>query len=330
MEKVTPQCHTAQSREKRTERTMWKRIWTILREAAKEWVADNASRLAAALAFYTILSVAPLLVIATAIAGQVFGSSQSAADKLVTEVRGFVGDAGAEVVKTTLEHADRPKAGIVATIIGVVTLLFGASGVFGELQSAMNVVWNVKPKPGRGIWATIRDRFLSFGMVLVVGFLLLVSLVVTTALTALSDYLAGQLPGLPTLMHVANFVLSFVVVAVLFALIFKFLPDVRIAWRDVWLGAAVTAALFTVGKYLIGLYLGRAGVATPFGAAGSVVAFVVWVYYSGLILFFGAELTQVSAKHAGRQIVPTENAEPAGAAYAKQRSKSAKKKRSRR
>jgi len=300
---------------------MFKRIWTILREAAAEWVNDNATRLAAALAFYTILSVAPLLVIVTAAAGKIYGSSEVATEKLVNEVRGFVGDVGAEVVKTTLQHADRPKAGLVATVIGVVTLLFGASGVFGELQSAMNVVWNVKPKPGRGIWATIRDRFLSFGMVLVVGFLLLVSLVVTTALTALNEYLAGLVPGLPTLMHTANLVLSIAVVTVLFAMIFKVLPDVRIAWRDVWFGAAVTAALFTLGKYLIGLYLGRAGVATPFGAAGSVVAFVVWVYYSGLILFFGAELTQVTAKHAGRQIVPTENAEPAGAAYAKQRVK---------
>jgi membrane protein len=300
---------------------MFKRIWTILREAAAEWVNDNATRLAAALAFYTILSVAPLLVIVTAAAGKIYGSSEVATERLVNEVREFVGDAGAEVVKTTLEHADRPKAGLVATVIGVVTVLFGASGVFGELQSAMNFVWNVKPKAGRGIWATIRDRFLSFGMVLVVGFLLLVSLVITTALAAMNEYLAGLVPGLPTLMHVANLVLSFAVVTVLFAMIFKVLPDVRIAWRDVWLGAAVTAALFTLGKYLIGLYLGRAGVATPFGAAGSVVAFVVWVYYSGLILFFGAELTQVTAKHAGRQIVPTENAEPAGAAYAKQQVK---------
>jgi membrane protein len=147
-------------------------------------------------------------------------------------------------------------------------------------------------------------------MVLVVGFLLLVSLVVTTVLSAVGDYLAGQVPGLPTLIHVANFVLSFVVVTVLFALIFKFLPDARIAWRDVWVGAAVTALLFTVGKYLIGLYLGKSAPGSAFGAAGSVVAFVVWVYYSGLILFFGAELTKVIARHAGRQIVPTGNAQP--------------------
>jgi membrane protein len=289
---------------------MFKRIWTILKEAVSGWLDDNATRLAAALAFYTILSVAPLLVIVTAIAGLVFGQD-AASGKLVDEMRGFMGDAGADVVKTTIEHADRPKTGIFATVVGIVTLLIGASGVFGELQAAMNAVWNVQPKPGQGIWGTIRKRFLSFGMVLVVGFLLLVSLVITTAMSALGGYLSGLVPGLPTLMHIANFVLSFLVVAVLFALIFKFLPDAKIAWRDVWFGALVTAALFTIGKYLIGLYLGKTAPGSAFGAAGSVVAFVIWVYYSGLIVFFGAELTEVTARHAGRQIVPTANAEPA-------------------
>ena len=198
-----------------------------------------------------------------------------------------------------------------ATIIGIATLLFGASGVFGELQDALNTAWGVKPKSGRGIWGTIRDRFLSFSMVFVIGFLLLVSLVITTILEAFSGYLGGLVPGLPVLMQIANFVLSFVVISALFALIFKFLPDAKIAWRDVWFGAAITAGLFSIGKYLIGIYLGRGGVTTPFGAAGSLVAFIVWVYYSGLILFFGAELTKVTARHAGRQIQPSENAEPA-------------------
>jgi membrane protein len=289
---------------------MLMRVWAIVREAASGWMADNATRLAAALAFYTILSVAPLLVIVTAVAGLVF-DEDVASGKLVDEMRGLMGDAGAEVVQTTIEHADRPKAGLFATIVGIATLLFGASGVFGELQGALNAIWNVQPKAGRGIWGTIRHRFLSFGMVLVVGFLLLVTLVITTALSAAGGYLSGMVPGLPTLMHVLNFVLSFAVVTVLFALIFKFLPDARIAWRDVWFGAVVTAALFTLGKYLIGLYLGKAAPGSAFGAAGSVVAFVVWVYYSGLIVFFGAELTQVTARHAGRKIVPAENAVPA-------------------
>ena len=285
-------------------------IWTIIREAVSAWTEDNAPRLSAALAFYTILSIAPLLILITAIAGSVFGSD-AASRELQQQMRSFVGDAGADVFKTTVEHANRPKTGVLASIIGIGTLLFGASGVFGELQGAMNTVWNVKPKPGGGILKTIRTRFLSFGMVLVVGFLLLVSLVVTTALAALGKYFSGLDTGLPMLIHIGNFLLSFIVVTILFALIFKFLPDAKIAWRDVWFGALVTAALFTLGKYLIGLYLGKAGVATPFGAAGSVVAFVIWVYYSGLILFFGAELTEVKAKHSGRQIEPTENAIPA-------------------
>jgi membrane protein len=286
-------------------------VWTIVREAVSEWTDDNATRLSAALAFYTILSIAPLLVIVTAVVA--FASDdQVAKDQLEQQMRGLAGDAGAEVLKTTAESANKkPKTGTLATVIGVVTLLFGASGVFGELQGSLNAVWDVKPKAGRGIWGTIRTRFLSFGMVLVIGFLLLVSLAVTTALNSTGDYLREQVPGLPVLMHVLNFAISFLVVAVLFALIFKFLPDAKIAWRDVWFGALVTAGLFTLGKYLIGLYLGIAAPGSAFGAAGSVVAFVIWVYYSGLIVFFGAELTQVTAKHAGRQIEPAEGAEHA-------------------
>jgi len=293
-----------------------KETWTILKEAGEGWIEDKASRLAAALAFYTILSVAPMFLIAIAIAGAVFGE-EAATGALSDQLRGLVGDAGAEVARTAVEHADKPKAGTIATIIGVVTLLFGASGVFGELQGALNAVWNVKPKPDRGIWGTVRDRFLSFGMVLVVGFLLLVSLVLSTAMAAVGKYADGMAPGIPLLMQTGNFLLSFVVVACLFALIFKYLPDAKVAWRDVWFGALVTAVLFTLGKYAIGMYLGRSAPGTPFGAAGSLVAFVVWVYYSGLIVFFGAELTQVTAAHAGRKIEPTANAVPATPAEVK-------------
>lgn len=293
----------------------FKTLWAILRRAGREWVSDKAPRLAAALAFYTILSITPLFLIAVAIAGAVFGHD-AATGALNDQLRGLVGDAGAEVARTTLQNADRPKAGLVATVVGVVTLLFGASGVFGELQGALNDVWDVKPRPDRGIWNTVRDRFLSFGMVVVIGFLLLVSLVVTTALTAAAHYLDEVAPGVPLLMRAANFGISFAVITVLFALVFKYLPDARIEWRDVWVGALATTALFTVGKYLIGLYLGRAGVGTPFGAAGSLVAFVVWVYYSALIVFFGAELTQATAAESGRTIEPTPNAVPAGAAGA--------------
>jgi len=188
--------------------------------------------------------------------------------------------------------------------------------VFGELKDALNAIWNIRVKPGRGLWGTVRDRFLSFGMVLIIGFLLLVSLVISAALSAFAASLQQLGAAVPVLLQGANILVSFLLVTALFALIFKFLPDARLAWKDVWLGAVVTAALFGVGKELIALYLGKAGVATPFGAAGSIVAFVVWVYYSGLILFFGAEITQVTARHAGRRIEPADNAEVAVDGYA--------------
>ena len=286
----------------------WKTIWTVLREAAAGWIERNATRLSAALAFYTILSIAPLFVIAIAIVGAVFGR-EAATGALTEQLRNLLGDAGAEVASTAVMHADHPTAGVVATIIGVISLLFGASGVFSELQDALNTIWNVKPKPGRGIWRTIRARFLSFGMVLVIGFLLLASLIATIVLAAFQQHLERYVPGTPLLLHFANVVLGFLLVTALFAFIFKVLPDAKIGWRDVWFGAGVTAALFTLGKYAIGIYLTQAGVASPFGAAGSVVVFLVWLYYSGLILFFGAELTQVTARRAGRWVEPADNAE---------------------
>ncbi len=273
-------------------------LWDVLKKAGTDWLDHKAPRLAAAVAYYTILSLAPLLVIAVAVAGFVFGE-KAARGGIVEQFRGMVGQSGAEAIQSMLEHAGKPGSGVWATIIGVATLLLGASGVFGELQDALNTVWDVKPRPGRGIRGILKDRLLSFGMVLCVGFLLLVTLVLSTALSALDNVLAGILPGLPYMMRAANMVLSFLIVTLLFAMMYKFLPDVQLRWREVWLGAAVTAGLFTLGKYLIGLYLGKAGVASPFGAAGSLVALVVWIYYSALILFFGAELTQVMAKRMG-------------------------------
>lgn len=283
-----------------------RQVWTIFKDAASGWMEDNATRLSAALAFYTILSIAPLLVILTAMIG--LFDPHTAASQLEKQMGGLAGDAGAEIARTTVANAKDPKSGILATIIGIGTLLFGASGVFGELQGALNTVWGVKPKPGRGIWGTIRARFLSFGMVLVVGFLLLVSLAITTALQAAGKYMEDLMPGVPTLLLVANFAVTFLVVAVLFALIFKYLPDAQIAWKDVWFGSLVTAGLFALGKYLIGLYLTQTAPGSAFGAAGSVVAFVIWVYYSGLIVLFGAEVTEVTAEHAGRRIKPAKDA----------------------
>ncbi len=286
------------------------KLWlNVVKDAGTGWVDHKATRLAAAVAFYTLLSMAPLLVIAVSVAGLVFGD-EAAREGLMDQMRGMVGDSGAEVIKTALDKsAEKPKSGIFATVVGVISLLFGASGVFGELQDSMNTVWEVKVKEGRGVWGMVKDRFLSFGMVLVIGFLLLVSLVLSTVVTAAGGYFQRLLPGLPWVPQALNVVLGFFVVALLFALMFKYLPDVKVGWPEVFFGAATTSLLFAFGKYLIGLYLGRAGVGSAFGAAGSVVALVAWVYYSALILFFGVELTRAFAHRMGSGGA-ADNAEP--------------------
>ncbi len=281
-------------------------IWDILKETFSDWSEDRAPRLAAALAYYTVFALAPLLIIAIAIAGLVLGNEQSVRESLLAQIGGMVGQNGAQAISTMIEGARKPAAGIIATVIGIVTLLFAASGLFGQLQDALNTIWEVQPKPGRGIWATIKDRFFSFTMVLGVGFLLLVSLVISTMLAAVVKYVSGGAEAV--VWSVVNFVLSFGITTLLFALIFKIIPDVEIAWSDVWIGALVTAVLFTIGRTLISLYLGRAAPESTYGAAGSFVAILLWVYYSAQILFLGAEFTQVYAKRYGSQIKPDENA----------------------
>jgi membrane protein len=287
----------------------------LVKETFSEWSKDKASRLAAALSYYTIFSVAPLLIIAVAVAGLVFGR-EAATRQLTAEAQGLLGPQGAEAIQTLLQNAGKTGAGIVATVVGIGTLLLGASGAFAQLQDALNTIWEVKPKPGRGIRGMLRDRFLSFSLVLAIGFLLLVSLILSAALAAVGKYLAGVLPLSSALMQGLNFALSFAATTFLFALIFKVLPDVRIRWRDVWIGAAVTALLFSIGRFLIGLYLGRSSVSSAYGAAGSLVVVLVWVYYSAQILLLGAEFTQVYASKFGRGMTPKPNAErvePAGA-----------------
>jgi membrane protein len=267
-------------------------VWELVKSTASEWVADNCMRLGASLAFYTMLSIAPLLVIVTAIAGFVFGPD-AARGGLVHELTELVGPEAAQALQTMLAHAYQPTAGVIATVIGVTILVLGAVGVFVELQDALNFIWGAQSQAPSGLWGFIRTRLLSFLMILVIGFLLLASLVVSTALTALGNYLGGHDPTL--LFQVINQAVSLGVTALLFALIFKFLPDVHVAWRDVWIGALLTAGLFTLGKYLIGLYLGSTGVASTYGAVGSLAVLLIWVYYSGQILYFGAEFTQVYA-----------------------------------
>lgn len=284
-----------------------KTVWDLLKETFSDWSEDKASRLAAALAYYTIFSIAPLIIIVIAVAGLVFGR-EAVQGQIQGQIQGLVGEQGAGLVQEMVKGASNQSTGIIATVIGVVTLLFGATGVFGQLQDALNTIWEVTPKPGRGLLGIIRDRFLSFTMVLGVGFLLMVSLVLSAALVAVTKFTG--LDKIAYLGEVLNFVISFGVITLLFAMIYKILPDVKIAWSDVWIGAAVTALLFTIGKFLIGLYLGHSAVASSYGAAGALVVIVLWLYYSAQILFLGAEFTQVYAKRFGSQIKPAEDAVP--------------------
>jgi membrane protein len=224
------------------------------------------------------------------------------------QIQGLVGREGADMIQELIQNTGRPADNLIASIVGLVTLLLGAGGVFGQLQEALNTVWGVQPKPGRGILGTIKDRFLSFTMVLGVGFLLLVSLIVSAFVTAVGAYVQRLFPGTDFVLQAINFLISFGVVTLLFALIFKILPDAKIQWQDVWIGAAFTSLLFSIGKTLIGLYLGNSGVLSTYGAAGSLIVILLWVFYSAQILLFGAEFTQVYAQRYGSHIRPDANA----------------------
>lgn len=279
----------------------------LLRLTYQGWKEDKASRLAAALAYYTIFSLAPMLIIAIAVAGLIWhrDAVQSA---VMNQIGGLVGVDGALFVTSLLEGASNPREGIAATIIGIITLLFGALGVFNALHDALNTIWEVEEEETKGVWNSIKkvilSRFLSFTMILGIGFMLLVSLVISAAISAFGTWIGGLFPFQEFILQVINLIVSIGVVTVFFALIFKVLPDANIAWRDVWIGAFFTAVLFSIGKTLIGLYLGSSAVASSFGAAGSLVILLLWIYYSAQILFFGAEFTQVYANQLGSRIVP--------------------------
>jgi membrane protein len=279
----------------------------VLKQTFSDWSEDKAPRLGAALAYYTVFSIAPLIVIVIAVAGIWFGHD-AAQKQIMTQVGGLVGEQGAEGIGAMLEAANKPREGIIASVLAIITLIFGATGVFVQLQDALNTIWEVKPKPGRGIMGFIRQRLLSLAMVFGIGFLLLVSLVMSAGLAAAGKWLEGSMPGGEEVWHVVNFIVSFLVVALMFTLMFKYLPDVKVAWRDVWLGGAITALLFTIGKFALGMYLGKSSVASAYGAAGSLVIVLLWVYYSAQILFFGAEFTQVYANKFGKRLEPAENA----------------------
>jgi membrane protein len=265
-------------------------------DTLRAWSEDNVARLSAALAFYTVLSSAPLLVLAVALAGAVFGED-AARGQIAHELSRVVGSAAGKGIETLLAEARAPDEGLVGSIASLVVLLFGASGVFGELQFAMNAIWDVPPKANTGIWDYMRERSMSFAMVMGVSLFLFASLLISALLSATGKFFVDALPGGPTLWELANLGITGSLIALLFALVFKVIPDTRVAWRDVWPGAIATSLLFSLGKLVLGWYLGRASVASPYGAAGSVMVLVIWVYYAAQIFFLGAEFTHAYALH---------------------------------
>jgi membrane protein len=282
----------------------------LLKVSASERSNDKAPRLGASLSYYTIFSLAPVLVLVVAVAGMALGE-QAAQGKIVEQLSGLVGADAAKAIQSMLVKASHRGSGIVATIAGLATLIVGATGVMIELQDALNTVWKVVPKPGRGIKGIIRDRMLSFGIVLGFGFLLLVSLVLSAAVSLLDSWIGALIPGWVIAGYILNYGISLGLVTVVLAAIFKILPDVKIAWRDVWVGALVTSVLFHIGKFGISLYIGKASVGSTFGAAGSLAVLLVWIYYSSQIVLFGAEFTRVYANEYGSRVVADDNAIPA-------------------
>jgi membrane protein len=283
-------------------------MWSLLGATFSDWYEDRAPRLGAALAYYTIFALAPGLIIVIAVAGLLLG--RDAEVQIVGQIRELIGEQGATAIEATIHSARTETLGLTGTALALVPLVFGLWGLFGELQDGLNTIWGVTPKPGRRVIDIVKERFWSFAMVVGIGFLLLVSLALSAWLVAVGTYFGQLLPAPAAALEAVNFVISFTVITGLFAMTFKLLPDVTIAWRDVWLGAAVTSLLFTLGKFVIGLYLGKSTVASAYGAAGSLVIIVVWVYYSAQILLFGAEFTKVWTKRRGSGFVPEETAVP--------------------
>jgi membrane protein len=301
-----PRSKPEQPREHITWGRRFRRLGSLLRETYTQWDEDQAARQAASLSLYTLLSIAPLLIVSIKVAGLALGD-EAARGQLSQELGGLVGPQAGAAIEAMVNTAKQPGEGVVGSIIGLAVLLFGASGVFGELQTSLNQMWEVMPRPNRGVLGFIKDRFFSFTMVMGVAFLLLVSLVVSAALATITEHFRDLVPY-PALSWLLNVGIGIGITTVLFALIYKVIPDVQIKWRDVWVGAFATAVLFSVGRVGLGWYVGRSATVSPFGAAGSLVALIVWVYYSAQILFFGAEFTQVFATRYGSRILPSSNA----------------------
>ena len=272
---------------------------SLVKDTFNKWLADNAPRLGASIAFYTISSLAPLLIIAIAVAALFFGQ-QAAEGQIVGQMASLVGQDGGKAIETTLAATRQQHSGVIATIIGIGALIVASTGLFVELQSSLNDIWGVKPKPNdSAVKSLLKSRLISFSMVVGIGFLLMVSLIISAVISALGESMKAWIPEYPLLLQISNQLISFGIITALFAMMYKILPDTPISWRDVWVGAAVTAVLFTLGKFLIGLYLGRSSMASAYGAAGSFVVILVWIYYSSMLFFFGAEFTCIYARQHG-------------------------------
>ena len=280
-------------------------ILRTFKAAARAWWDDDCTRLGASLSFYTLFAIGPVLLAATAIAGMVFGA-EAVEGEIVAQLDHLVGREGALAVQNLLQAAAQRPSGFIATLTGAITFLLASTGAFLELQVALNTIWRVKPRPGRYVYAFVMDRLRSFGLVVAIGFLLLVSLAVTAALAAFNAWLFKVSPANAMLWNVINTLVSIVVTTGLFAMLFRFLPDVRLRWRDVTTGAVVTSLLFTIGQQVIGWYLGQSAIVSSYGAAGSLMILLLWVYYSCQILLFGAEFTRVWAARHGAKVKPEE------------------------
>ncbi len=282
-------------------------IWKLLSATYTKWTADRAQGLGAALAFYSIFSLAPLLLIVIAIVGLVFGQ-ETAQDRIIGQIQGVVGEESAKAIHSMIEESRNPASGILATVLALVLLLLGATGVFVQLQEALNTIWRVEEKPGEGLWKSIKNRFISLLAVLGTGFLLLISLVISAALSAIGSTLEHFLPVPGLLLQLINLFVSFAIVTLLFAMIYKLLPDASIQWSDVWSGAIITSLLFTIGKFLIGFYLSKSDVGGAYGAAGALAVMLIWVYYASQIFLFGAAFTAVYAHARGSKLAPSPHA----------------------
>ena len=275
-----------------------KALYELAKTAFGNWLADYAPSMGAALAYYTVFSIAPLLVIVIAAAALIFGQDAAQA-AIIGQASGLIGENGATAIESMLASAQKPREGMIAGALGIVILIVGATSVFAELETNLNRVWKVETDKGSGLWHFLRTRLLAFGMVLAIGFLLIVSLAVGAGLAAWGRYWSGRFGGLEILLQAADFVVSVTVITVLFAMIYKFIPRAPIRWRDVWIGALVTSLLFSLGKFMIGIYIGKAGVESSYGAAGALAVILIWVYYSAQIFLLGAEFTKVYAESHG-------------------------------